>query len=384
MSEWVGIGLFAVAVLLVIMVHESGHFFTAKAFGIKVEEFFVGFGPRLWSIRRGETEYGVKALPFGGYVRIAGMNPFQEPTPAEYPRTYGAKPAWQRALVIAAGPVTHFVMAILFLAIFFTAIGVPSRFVPAIDGVEPTLNGQPSPAAVAGLRPGDQIVAVGGVPVRSSDDPDLAGEDVRDFTRSHVGQPIELTVRRGDRTLTVTATPVLATVGNERFGRLGIILGAESTARDRANPLTALGRGVIQTGQTMKFVVLQLGHVFGPAAVRRLGELLFGSAQRQPSDPTSIIGAGQLAGQAVKAGAWDFLFYLLFVFNVFVGILNLVPLPPLDGGHLAVLVYEKARGRRPDPRKLVPLTMVVAGFIVLYAVAVSYLDIVKPIPSPFR
>jgi membrane-associated protease RseP (regulator of RpoE activity) len=376
--------MFAVAVLLVIMVHESGHFFTAKAFGIKVEEFFVGFGPRLWSIRRGETEYGVKAIPFGGYVRIAGMNPFQEPTPEEYPRTYGAKPAWQRALVIAAGPVTHFAMAILFLAFFFTAIGVPSRFVPTIDRVEPTLNGQPSPAAVVGLRPGDEIVAVGGMPVRPSDDPDHAGDDVRDFTRSHVGEPIQLTVRRGDRTLTVTATPVLATVGSERFGRLGILLGAKGTARERANPLTALGRGVIQTGQTMKFVVLQLGHVFGPAAFRRLGELLFGSAQRQPSDPTSIIGAGQLAGQAVKAGAWDFLFYLLVVFNVFVGILNLVPLPPLDGGHLAVLAYEKARGRRPDPRKLVPLTMAIAGFIVLYAVAVSYLDIVKPIPSPFR
>src|SRR2546422_1132277 len=111
MSQWVGIGLFVVAVLLVIMVHESGHFFLAKAFGIKVEEFFIGFGPRLWSFRRGETEYGVKALLFGGYVRIAGMNPFEEPSPEEYPRTYGAKPAWQRAAVILAGPVTHFFIA---------------------------------------------------------------------------------------------------------------------------------------------------------------------------------------------------------------------------------------------------------------------------------
>jgi membrane-associated protease RseP (regulator of RpoE activity) len=384
MSQWVGIGLFALAVLLVIMVHESGHFFTAKAFGIKVEEFFVGFGPRLWSVRRGETEYGIKTLPFGGYVRIAGMNPFQEPSPEEYPRTYGAKPAWQRAAVIGAGPITHFVMAILFLAIFFTAIGVPSRYVPTIDGVDKTLNGKPSPAAEAGLRPGDVIVSVDDIPVRPSDDPAHTGDDFRDYTRSHVGQPIQVTVRRDGRTVTVTATPVLADVEGNKVGRLGILLGQQSTARDRTNPLTAVGRGAIQTGQTIKFVVLQLGHVFGPAAFKRLGQLLFGSAERQPTDPTSIIGAGQLAGEAVKAGAWDFLFYLLVVFNVFVGILNLVPLPPLDGGHLSVLVYEKVRGRRPDPRKLIPLTTAVAGFIVLYAVAVSYLDIVKPIPSPFR
>src|SRR5436309_6341805 len=124
MSQWVGVVLFVVAILGVVLVHESGHFAFAKAFGIKVEEFFVGFGPRLWSFRRGETEYGVKALPFGGYVRIAGMNPFQPPTPEEYPRTFGAKPVWQRATVIGAGPVTHFLMAILFLTIFFTAIGV--------------------------------------------------------------------------------------------------------------------------------------------------------------------------------------------------------------------------------------------------------------------
>jgi membrane-associated protease RseP (regulator of RpoE activity) len=111
---------------------------------------------------------------------------------------------------------------------------------------------------------------------------------------------------------------------------------------------------------------------------------VFGGAKRSTTDPTGIIGVSQLAGEAAQAGAWDFLFYLLVVFNVFVGILNLVPLPPLDGGHLAVLAYEKVRGRRPDPRKLIPLTTAVAGFIVLYALAVSYLDIVKPIPSPFR
>src|ERR671915_398930 len=119
MGEWLGGVVFLVAVLVAVLIHEAGHFLSAKAFGIKVEEFFVGFGPRLWSFRRGETEYGVKALPLGGYVRIAGMNPFQEPTPEEYPRTFGAKPIWQRALVIAAGPLTHFVIAFLLFVAFF-------------------------------------------------------------------------------------------------------------------------------------------------------------------------------------------------------------------------------------------------------------------------
>src|SRR5436309_5584164 len=132
MSQWVGVVLFVVAILGVVLVHESGHFAFAKAFRIKVEEFFVGFGPRLWSVRRGETEYGVKALPLGGYVRIAGMNPYQEPTPEEYPRTFGAKPAWQRALVIFAGPATHFVIAFVLLLALLAFVGVPSTSKPIV------------------------------------------------------------------------------------------------------------------------------------------------------------------------------------------------------------------------------------------------------------
>src|SRR5439155_11543927 len=113
MPAWVGYVLFFVAILVVVLVHESGHFLFAKAFGIKVEEFFVGFGPRLWSFRRGETEYGLKALPFGGYVRIAGMNPFEETPEEDVPRAFGSRPVWQRAAVIGAGPITHFLMAIV-------------------------------------------------------------------------------------------------------------------------------------------------------------------------------------------------------------------------------------------------------------------------------
>ena len=126
MSGTIGIVIFVVSILLVILIHEAAHFGVAKSFGIKVEEFFVGFGPRLYSRRRGETEYGVKAFPLGGYVKIAGMNPYEEISPEDYPRTYPAKPAWQRALVIVAGPMTHFVMAVVFLFAFFALLGQPT------------------------------------------------------------------------------------------------------------------------------------------------------------------------------------------------------------------------------------------------------------------
>src|SRR5689334_20068057 len=135
MSETVGVLLFVLLILVVIVIHEAGHFTVAKLFGIKVEEFFVGFGPRLWSFRRGETEYGVKAIPLGGYVRIAGMNPYQPPTEQEYPRTFGAKPIWERALVIFAGPVTHFLIAFLVLILFFSVYGEARARIPLISGV---------------------------------------------------------------------------------------------------------------------------------------------------------------------------------------------------------------------------------------------------------
>jgi membrane-associated protease RseP (regulator of RpoE activity) len=376
MSETLGVVLFIVVLIVVVMVHEAGHFFSAKLFGIKVEEFFVGFGPRLWSFRRGETEYGLKAIPAGGYVRIAGMNPFQEPTPQEFPRTFGAKPIWQRAIVIFAGPATHFVMAILFLAFFFVAIGVPNPSRPTIATVELRLNGRISPAAAAGLRPGDEILAVDGQPIDEWD-------RFVDYTRAHVGRPMALKIRRGDRRITVTVTPVLATVPGERtpVGRVGI---SPDFLRERTNPFTAIGRSVIVTGQQTKEVIVRLGDVFGPNALRRVGRLLVGSGERTPSDAIGVVGASRIAGQAVRAGAWDFFISLLVGFNIFVAILNLVPLPPLDGGHLAILAYEKLRRRKPDIRKLVPLTALVTSFIILFALAITYLDIVNPIPTPFR
>lgn len=379
MPAYVGVLIFAFVVLLVIVAHESGHFFAAKAFGIKVEEFFVGFGPRLWSFRRGETEYGLKAIPAGGYVRIAGMNPFQEPTPEDLPRTFGAKPPWQRAIVLLAGSFTHFVLALIFLAVFFGAIGIPERFAPRVAAVETTLEGQPSPAAEAGLQPGDEFIEVDGRPVRSY-------EEFVDYTRDRAGQELHLVVDRDGDLVTLRATPVLAPVDGELVGRLGVTLAAGSVLeRDRANPVVAVGRAAQTTGDMIVASVRSMGEIFSPSGLARISRQLFGEEPRAlDRDPAGIVGAARLSGQAVEEGFFDVLFFLFAGFNVFVGILNLLPLPPLDGGHLAVVGIEKLTGKRVDVRRLLPLTALVAGFLMLFMVSLLYLDVTQPLPNPFR
>lgn len=377
MSEALGILLFAAVLITVVLIHEAGHFFTAKAFGIKVEEFFVGFGPRLWSTRRGETEYGVKLIPAGGYVRIAGMNPFEELPPEQLPRTFGAKPAWQRAVVIATGPLTHFVVALLALFVFFVAVGATVETSPVVASVQPRLSGHASPAASVGLRRGDRIVALDGRLVTST-------QQLLGFTRSHIGEEVSVTVVRGGRRLTVRAVPERSVVGGRVIGRLGITVASLGQRHERLGPIRAGQQAFVQTGSTIKGVLLSLGRVFGASGFARIGQLLMGNAQRTANDATSIVGASRLAGEAAQAGAWEFVFWIVVLFNVFVGILNLVPLPPLDGGHLAVIAYEKLRRRRPDVRKLVPVTALVTGLIVLLAISLAYIDITNPLPNPFR
>jgi membrane-associated protease RseP (regulator of RpoE activity) len=381
-STTLGITFFVVSLVLVIVVHEGGHFVFAKLFGMKVEEFFFGFGPRVWSFRKGETEYGVKAIPLGGYVRIAGMNPFEETPLAEIPRTYGAKPAWQRFLVVLAGPITHFVMAFLVLGIYFAAVGTP-KYTPVVGAIERTLTDVSghkalSPAFLVGLRPGDVIVGVGTV---SHPDQDAFVA----YTRAHVGRAIELTVDRRGRTLHVSVTPVLSPVLGEGLrGRIGIDLGSGTViSRTRVNPIVAMGHSGQTMGSLTAQLVKSLGAVFGPSAIGRIFHLL-GGAPRQVTDPSGLVGGARLAGEAAQAGAWDTLFLLFAEFNIFVGLINLVPLPPLDGGHLAVVALEKVTRRKVDPRKLVPVAALVAGFLVLLTVSLLYLDIVNPVPNPFR
>jgi membrane-associated protease RseP (regulator of RpoE activity) len=364
---------FFVALILVIVIHEAAHFGVAKAFGIKVTEFFVGFGPRIWSTRRGETEVGFKWIPAGGYVKIAGMSPYEDVAPEDLPRTYGAKPRWQRALVIVAGPATHFVLAFLCFALWLGLVGEATVYNPRLVDVERRLNGEISPAAAAGLRDGDRIVGIGGI-----DNPTQA--QVGAYTGSHVGQPISLTVRRGTQTLTVRVVPELSEVDGQQVGRIGVVLGDALVRRDTLGPVTAIGRGTELVGDNLTSTVKSIGRVFGPEGIGRVFELMFTDAPRSDQDPASIVGVGRLAGAIASdpAGSfWDIL-YLFGVVNVFVGFLNLLPLPPFDGGHLAVLAIEAIRRRPIDMRKVIPISATVAAFFILFTVAVVYVDIVKP------
>ena len=377
MTAVFGVVVFVLVIIVTIMFHEFGHYITAKRFGMKVEEFFLGFGPRLWSTRRGETEYGVKAIPAGGYVRIAGMNPFQEVPPEEVPRTFGAKPAWQRAIVLVAGSFTHFVLAFLLLMPFFLFIGVDEPR-PVVDEVVATLEGgdDPTPAADAGLRPGDRIVAVDGTPV---DD----WEAVSAFLFERPGERVELTLERDGAEIPVSVTLAAEDLNGDgtRDGFLGI---RPSFERVREGPVGAAAESGSLIGTFTVESVKAFGRVFGPEGIGRLYKVLVGQEQRRPDDVVSVVGAARLSGDAAQAGQWDFLLILFAQINIFVGLLNLVPLPPLDGGHLAVLGFEKLSGRKVDVRKLIPLTAVVAAFLMLFMVTTVTVDILRPLSDLFE
>lgn len=360
---------FFVALILVIVIHEAAHFGVARLFKIKVTEFFVGFGPKIWSTRRGETEVGFKWIPAGGYVKIAGMSPFEDIAPEDLPRTYGAKPRWQRALVIVAGPATHFVLAFLCFALWLALVGEVNS--PRLDGVAPRLGAATSPAAAAGLRAGDRIVGVEGIEHPT-------GDELVAITRDHVGRPMTLSIERAGRTFTVEVVPVLAKVDGETVARIGVLLGPGR--RETVGPLAAVVGGADLVGQNLVTTVKSIGRVFGPEGIGRVFQLVFTDAPRTESDPASIVGVGRVAGNIASNPAndfWDILF-LFGLVNVFVGFLNLLPLPPFDGGHLAILAIEKIRGKAVDMRKVIPVSAAVAAFFIVFTVAVIYLDIVKP------
>ncbi len=367
MSGTLAIVAFFTGLLFIILIHEAGHYLVARAFGFKVEEYFVGFGPKIWSFRRKGIEYGVKALPLGGYVKIAGMNPYEPVAPEDSHRAYGAKPIWQRALVILAGPGSHFVVAAILFASWLFFFGDPRTPTPFITGVETTMNGSPAPAAEAGLEPGDRIVGVGDIT-------DPTREELLVYTTAHVDEPVEFTIERDGDTFTTQITPESDTIGGETIGRIGITLGPA-----KPGVIGAAVGGVREVGNAISESLHQITKVFGPSGIGRVFTLLFTDAERGTQDPTSVVGIGQAVGQTGSAGDWGaVLFFLAFV-TVFIGLVNLLPLPPFDGGHLAVLLIERVRGKQMDMRKLIPVSAVVMSFFIVFVLATILLDLTKPI-----
>jgi membrane-associated protease RseP (regulator of RpoE activity) len=382
------------AIVAMVMLHELGHFVMAKAAGMKVTEYFLGFGPRLWSVRRGETEYGVKAIPAGGYVRIVGMSSLEEVDPADEPRAYRQAPFWRRLSVAAAGSVVHFILALVLLWWAYLMVGVPSgQQRVSIAGLV-QIKGAANPARQAGLRPGDVLMSVDGHPVTGLN-------SVAAAITPNAGQAIPVVVRRRGRRMAFTVTPVNARVHHEKGvkpahgsapeGVIGVDLAA-STAFSSASVAGTFAHAAAGVGAIGWQTLVAVGHFFSPSGLSSYAHQLSAPAGSTTPPSTdrveSIIGITRLASQAANTGLATVL-ELLVTINIFVGIFNMVPLLPLDGGHVAIAVYERLRSRKGrryhvDAAKLLPATYVVVVLIVVLGLTAAYLDIAHPVANPFR
>lgn len=362
-----------VAIIAMIMLHELGHFVMAKRAGMKVTEFFLGFGPRLWSIRKGETEYGVKAIPAGGYVRIIGMSNLDVVDPADEERTYRAKPYRHRLGVAVAGSTMHFLIATLLLFTVYAAVGIPSAR-PVIEQIVPD-----SPAQHSGFRVGDRIVALNGMAVKSWEDipryVQAHGESELVFTVIHKG-----TSERQD----VALRPRAETVDGKQVPRVGI--GPEQFLQTKPIP-SAISTTVTEMPKFMWQTIKALGGIFSPNGISNYGHLLSGKGGDNNNRLLSPVGAARVAGQAVDNG-WGSVLMFLFAINVFVGIFNMVPLLPLDGGHVAIATYEKIASKvkkrrvQVDVQRLMPITAAVLAVLVVMGLSALYLDIFRPVSGP--
>ena len=392
-TGYVDLLIVVVSIIVIVMLHEGGHFVAAKRGGMKVTEYFVGFGPRLWSFRRGETEYGIKALPLGGYVKIPGMTNLEEVDPADEGRLYRDKPFHSRLLVAVAGSAVHFLLAFVLLWVLLAFVGVPNGSQVQVQGLNP-VGGRASPAAVAGIRPGDIVVSVDGKAI---------GGDVTALSsaiRDRPDQPVSVVVDRDGTRRTLTVTPANGRVEHEKdavapkgtapYGIIGVSLGSPTETRSPLRAVTSTGS---ELGSVAWASVTGIGHLFSPSAVgQRFDQVASAQAANQAAAdgtrPSSIVGISQTAADALHAGIGDYL-YVLIVINIFFGVFNLFPMLPLDGGHVAIAVYEKIRtGRRralyhADVAKLMPFTWVFMLFLAVLIVPALLTDILHPMANPF-
>jgi membrane-associated protease RseP (regulator of RpoE activity) len=400
-----GVVLFALGIGISVALHEAGHMWSARAFGMKVRRYFIGMGPTIWSFRRGETEYGLKWLPIGGFCDIAGMTALDPVTVAEAPRAFNRQKTWKRVVVLCAGSTMHFLIGIVVL--YVMAVGgllqpTPSHPAPAVVGdiscVPPSQDpktGQATPCAPnavppaqrAGLQHGDRILAVAGVPTANF-------AAVSNEVRKHIG-PTPVTIERDGRRmdLSVDIAPVQRLPDGAVPGRPDnklVTVGAIGVGADLSyGPLAAVPATFDFTG--MMFSGTWQGLMMFPEKVPAVLDAIAG--KQDPNRPVSVVGVSIIGGDAVDRGQWALFLYLIAVFNFFIGVFNLLPLLPLDGGHVAVNLYERVRdtvrkrmGKAALPpvdyTRLMPITyvfiLVIGGISLLTITA----DIINPIRLP--
>ena len=437
----VGVLVFVVGLLASVALHEAGHLIPGKLFHVKVTQFFVGFGRTVWSRYRGETEYGLKAIPLGGYCRLVGMVPPNEaetrdaegsgaptqvrsrPTgmfaqlasdardaeyehvdPADHDRLFYNKPWWQRLIILGSGVAINLVLAFVLFAITFMGYGVyqatttiasVSECVVAVtaeNASQPqrgcTADDPPSPAREAGFRPGDRFVSVNGEPVGT-------WKRVQTAIRGNGDRTAAVVVERDGREVTLRPTTTVTTQVTDaeeptevsEVGFLGVVPTSEREREDVGYVVSAMADGTWQTLRTIATL---------PARVWDAGQAALGLEERDPAGPMSVVGAGRVAGELAaedRVPAADRFFAILTLLaglNLFLGLVNLVPLPPFDGGQMATTIYETVRRRlarlrgRPDPggvdaAKLLPVTYVMASVILVVSLVLVVADVLAPI-----
>lgn len=395
--------LFIVALVLMMVFHELGHFLTAKWSGMKVTEYFIGFGPRLWSIRRGETDYGVKPILAGAYVKIPGMSNLEQVDPADEPRTYRQKPFRNRVLVASAGSIMHYVMAFVVAWVAVVSFGVPSRTQVQVAGFVKWPGHSQTAAQAAGFRPGERIVSVDGTSV---DTPTALSSAIQ---ATH-GRPATVVVTREGRARTLVVRPqaghkvtagstVREVLGPAPSGKTDWLIGIvtqRSPLFTAEGPVRAVGTAAIDVATVTKATVVGIGHVFSPGGVGALFDQVTNpqAAARASANPAksqrvgSIVQAGQLAIDAEHHGVYYFL-SVLIALSIVIGLMNMLPMLPLDGGHVVIALYERVRTRRGRPyyradvAKLLPVAYAFMALLVVVIGSAVFLDIAHPVTNPF-
>jgi membrane-associated protease RseP (regulator of RpoE activity) len=390
MSYTLGVIFFVVALLVSVMLHEAGHFITARSFGMKASRFFVGFGPTLWSTRRGETEYGVKAIPAGGFVKIVGMTDLEEIEPGDEGRAFYRQPAPQRLVVLSAGSVVHFIIAIvlLFLVLATTGDVLKAQATLRIDSISSCVpkdldkgctSPSPKAPAVGKLQPNDTVVAVDGQRLSSYD-------ELRTILRASPGKTLTLTVLRDGRELPVTLTPAAVQQDGKTIGFIGV------SPFQRQKPLS-VAASVPRTFTTLGEMTAMTGRALGDLP-HQVSEILQGKP-RPATGAASVVDIARVSGQIAQAKA-SFgerlanLIVIVAQLNFFVGIFNMLPLLPLDGGHVGIVLFEQARSRlyrlfgrrdpgRVDLMKIMPFTYAVVAVFIGLSLLLLYAGIVNPI-----
>lgn len=385
------LGILALLFVLLISIglHELGHLVAARRFGVPVSQYMIGFGPTVWSRRYGDTEYGVKALPLGGFIRMKGMYPDADLDDASSlpGRSFFELRTYKRVLIMFAGPAVNLVIALILLIATFWGMGSLAVNVAAVSSCTPTalsspcVPGDPPAPASSVLQKGDVLVSIEGRPVSN-------WNDVVSAVQSSPGQAIELTILRDGALQDTTA--VLSSVANSddaEIGYLGVTPGTTLRPQSLPESLTAVGSTI--GGAFMGVIRLP------EAAVRTVVQLVSGG-DTSNDRPLSLVGAGQYAGMVTSASGLDgslkayFLLLLAAQLNMILFLVNMVPLPPFDGGHIATSVYQGVRDRialwrgRPRPApvalaRLIPLTMTVFACFAAFGLVFIVADIVAPV-----